>query len=227
MSARRAPWLGAAAATLALLACAACSRGGGGPAAGSPGSAPEGPTLVRGGGPDPDSLDPQKARGVEAQSVVRDLCEGLTTLDTRAAPAPGVASRWSVSADGKVYTFSLRPEARWSSGERVVAADFVAGLRRLVDPATASGYAQYVDVIANSDDIVAGKKPPEALGVAAPDDSTVVVTLAAPAPYLPALLAHPSTCPVHRPTLASHPESYTRPGVMVANGAFVLKEWVQ
>ena len=37
--------------------------------------------LVRGGGPDPDSLDPQKARGFEAQSIVRDLCEGLTTLD--------------------------------------------------------------------------------------------------------------------------------------------------
>ena len=183
--------------------------------------------LVRGGGPDPDSLDPQKARGVEAQSVVRDLCEGLTTLDHHAAPAPGVASHWSVSADGKVYTFTLRPEARWSNGERVVAADFVAGLRRLVAPATASGYAQYADVIANTDDIVTGKKPPETLGVAAPDDSTVVVTLAAPAPYLPALLSHPSTCPVHRPTLASHPESYARPGVMVSNGAFVLTEWVQ
>ena len=137
-----------------------------------------------------------------------------------------MSSHWSVSADGKVYSFTLRPEARWSNGERVVAADFVAGLRRLVAPATASGYAQYADVIANTDDIVAGKKPPETLGVAAPDDSTVVVTLSAPAPYLPALLSHPSTCPVHRPTLASHPESYARPGVMVSNGAFVLKEWV-
>jgi len=227
MRACSAAWLTAAVATLALVALAACSPGGGGPSPGAASPAPEGPTLVRGGGPDPDSLDPQKARGVEAQSVVRDLCEGLTTLDHHAAPAPGVASHWSVSADGKVYSFTLRPEARWSNGERVVAADFVAGLRRLVAPATASGYAQYADVIANTDDIVAGKKPPETLGVAAPDDSTVVVTLSAPAPYLPALLSHPSTCPVHRPTLASHPESYARPGVMVSNGAFVLREWVQ
>jgi oligopeptide transport system substrate-binding protein len=227
MRACTAAWLTAAVATVALVALAACSPGGGGPSQGAAGQPPEGPTLVRGGGPDPDSLDPQKARGVEAQSVVRDLCEGLTTLDHHAAPAPGVASHWSVSADGKVYTFTLRPEARWSNGERVVAADFVAGLRRLVAPATASGYAQYADVIANTDDIVTGKKPPETLGVAATDDSTVVVTLSAPAPYLPALLSHPSTCPVHRPTLASHPESYARPGVMVSNGAFVLKEWVQ
>jgi oligopeptide transport system substrate-binding protein len=183
--------------------------------------------LVRGGGSDPDSLDPQKVRSAEAQGIVRDLCEGLTTLDHNAAVAPGVASRWSVSGDGKVYTFTLRPEARWSDGERVVAADFVAGLHRLVDPATASGYAQYADVIANTDDIVAGKKPPETLGIAAPDEATVVITLEAPAPYLPALLSHPSTCPVHRPTLAAHPESYARAGVMVGNGAFVLKEWVQ
>jgi oligopeptide transport system substrate-binding protein len=208
----------------ALLALAACSGGGGG--AGADHAAAEGPVLVRGGGTDPDSLDPQKVRGAEAQGIVRDLCEGLTTLDKSAAVAPGVASHWSVSADGKVYTFTLRPEARWSNGERVVAADFVAALRRLVDPATASGYAQYVDVIANTDDIVTGKKPPDTLGVAAPDDSTVVVTLAAPAPYLPSLLSHPSTCPVHRPTLASHPEGFARPGVMVSDGAFTLKEWV-
>ena len=227
MTARRPAWLAAAAAGVALIELTACTRSGSGPAAPAATGAPEGPVLVRGGGPDPDSLDPQKVRGAEAQGIVRDLCEGLTTLDKSAAVAPGVASRWSVSADGKVYTFTLRPEARWSDGDRVVGADFVAGLRRLVDPATASGYAQYADVIANSDDIVAGKKPPEALGVAAPDDSTVVVTLAAPAPYLPALLSHPSTCPVHRPTLSRHPESYARPGVMVSDGAFVLKEWVQ
>jgi oligopeptide transport system substrate-binding protein len=210
---------------LASVVLAGCGHGGSG--AGTSGGAIAGPVLVRGGGPDPDSLDPQKVRGAEAQGIVRDLCEGLTTLDHNAAPAPGVASAWSVSADGKVYTFTLRPEARWSNGDRVVAADFVAALRRLVDPKTASDYAQYADVIANTDDIVAGRKPPETLGIAAPDDATVVITLAAAAAYLPALLSHPSTCPVHRPTLAAHPESYARAGVMVSDGAFVLREWVQ
>ena len=183
--------------------------------------------LLRGVGPDPDSLDPQRARSVEAQTILRDLCEGLTTLDKTAAPAPGVASEWSVSSDGKTYTFKLRPEARWSNGDRVVAADFVAALRRLVDPATASEYAQVVDVIVNASDIVAGKKPPDTLGVTAPDGNTVVVQLNNPTPYLPGLLSHTSTCPIHRPTLAAHGDSFARPGIMVANGAFVLKEWVQ
>jgi oligopeptide transport system substrate-binding protein len=210
-------------AALAALAGCGASPGGAGAASGTAG----GPMLVRGGGPDPDSLDPQKVRGFEAQGIVRDLCEGLTTLDSHGAVAPGVASRWSVSADGRVYTFTLRPEARWSNGDRVVAADFVAGLRRLVDPATASGYAQYADVITNTDDIVAGRKPVEALGISAPEDATLVVTLTAPAPYLPSLLSHPSTCPVHRPTLKEHPDTYARAGVMVSDGAFVLQEWVQ
>jgi oligopeptide transport system substrate-binding protein len=132
-----------------------------------------------------------------------------------------------MSSDGKTYTFKLRPEARWSSGEHVVAADFVTALRRLVDPATASGYAQFIDVIANASDIIAGKKPPESLGVSAPDEATVVVTLTNAAPYLPELLSHTSTCPVHRPTLAAHSDAFARPGIMVSNGAFVLKEWVQ
>ena len=212
----------ALAAILALALLAGCSRSPAPHAAG--GAAAR--ILVRGGGPEPDSLDPQKARGFEAQSILRDLCEGLTTLDKTAAVAPGVASSWDVSADGLTYTFHLRPEARWSNGERVVAADFVAGLERLVDPATASGYAEYVDVIAGSHAIVTGAKPPSALGVAAPDEATVVITLARPAPYLPTLLSHPSTCPVHRPTLAAHPEGTARPGVMVGNGAFTLTEWV-
>jgi oligopeptide transport system substrate-binding protein len=210
---------------LALLAILpACSRSPSGGGAG--GRAPPGAILVRGGGPEPDSLDPQKARGFETQSILRDLCEGLTTLDHHAAVAPGVAASWGASTDGRTYVFKLRSEARWSNGEPVVAADFVAALERLTDPATASGYAQYIDVIANATDIIAGHKPPQSLGVSAPDDSTVVIKLATPAPYLPTLLSHPCTCPVHRPTLAEHPEGFARPGVMVSNGAFVLKEWV-
>src|SRR5690348_8074139 len=116
-------WLAAAAAAALLTACGHSGDGG---AHGAGGGTPQGAMLVRGGGPDPDSLDPQKARGFEAQGIVRDLCEGLTTLDTAAAVAPGVASRWSVSDDGKVYTFTLRPDARWSNGEPLVGADFVA-----------------------------------------------------------------------------------------------------
>ena len=182
--------------------------------------------LLRGNGPEPDSLDPQKARSVEAHVVLRDLYECLTSLAKDAGTAPGVAKTWEASPDGLTYTFHLRDNARWSNGDRVTSDDFVFALRRLVDPATASQYAQLIDVVENAPAIVAGRAAPATLGVAAPDDATVVVRLAAPAPYLPGLLSFPSTCPVHRPTLEREGARFTKPGVMVSNGAFVLEGWV-
>jgi len=219
-----------AAAPLALIlaALAGCARA---PAPVAPGSAPAAlppgaSVLLRGNGTEPDSLDPQKARSVEAQNILRDVCEPLTTLAKDAGVAPGAASDWSVSPDGRTYTFHLRPQGRWSNGDAVVAADFVAGLERLVAPATASQYAQVVDVITHAHAIIAGQAPAETLGVSAPDAATLVISLEAPAPYLPGLLSHPSTCPVHRPTLARAGASYARPGTLPSNGAFVLAEWV-
>ncbi len=183
--------------------------------------------LVRGLGPEPDSLDPQKARNFESATVQRDIFECLTTLDQAAAPAAGVAESWATSPDGKTYTFTLRANARWSNGDPVVAEDFVVGLRRLVDPATASQYAQVVDIIVNAPDIIAGRKPKESLGVTALDDRNLVVRLSNPAPYLLGLVSHPSTCPVHRATLEKHGASFVKPGNLVANGAFTLVSWQQ
>src|SRR6185437_7410719 len=194
---------------LALAALCGCSRSASRGPAGAPTRAAT--TLLRGLGAEPDSLDPQKARADEAQRVLRDICEGLTTLDKSGGVAPGIAQSWQVSADGKTYTFALRHDARWSNGQPVVAADFVAGLRRLVDPQTASQYAEVVDVIANAADIVAGRKPSESLGVSAPGPYTVIVKLRNPAPYLPALLSHPSTCPVNPVALVNDKGAYARP----------------
>jgi oligopeptide transport system substrate-binding protein len=209
----------AIAAPLAALALSACG--------GRRGGDPNGPrVLLRGNGPDPDSLDPHRARSTESMQVLRDLFEGLTRLDRQAAPIPGAAESWTVSNDGRVYTFRLRAGLRWSNGDPLVAEDFAAGLRRLVDPATASQYAEVIDVIVNASDVVSGKKPIASLGVAAPDATTVVITLTNPAPYLPGLLAHPSCSPLHRPSLAQLGDRFARPGSQVSNGAFTLKEWL-
>jgi oligopeptide transport system substrate-binding protein len=210
--------------TLPLLA-AALLCGCGRPGPGAPGSSGA-DILLRGLGTEPDSLDPQKARLVEAQRVLRDICEGLTTLDRAGRVAPGIATAWTVSADGRIYTFTLRHDARWSDGEPVVAADFVAGLRRLVSPATGSQYAESVNVIENASAIVAGRKPPDSLGVSAPDPWTVVIGLETPAPYLPALLADPSACPVLPSAVAKYGAGYAQPGHLPSDGAFTLEQWV-
>ena len=92
-------------------------------------------------------------------TILRDCYEGLVSMAPDGTPVAGAAESWTVSADGRRYTFSLRAAARWSNGDRVVAEDFVAAWRRLVDPATASQYALMLEPVANAADIVAGRKP--------------------------------------------------------------------
>lgn len=181
--------------------------------------------LRRGNGVEPDSLDPQLARMDSALTILRDAFEGLVVLGADGDIAPGAAASWEISEGGRHYVFHLRPEARWSSGDAVVAEDFAFAFRRLVDPATASQYALMLEPVANARDIVAGRKPVGALGVVARDAQTLVVQLDEPAPYFLAMLAHPATYPVHRATLAQSAGEFSRPGTVVTNGAYVPVEW--
>jgi len=208
-----------AAASLLLIACGDRDS----PAT-RPGAAPV--VLNRGNGPEPESLDPQRARTDSELTILRDLYEGLSALDVEARPVPGAASSWTVSPDGRVYTFVLRDNLRWSNGDPVTAEDFAFALKRLVDPETASQYAQVVEAIENAADITAGRKSTDSLGVEASGAHTVIVRLRSPAPYLPGVLAHPSTFPVHRPTLEKHGREFSRPGNAVSNGAFALENWI-
>ena len=66
---------------------------------------------------------------------------------------PGAAESWTVSPDGKVYTFKLRAGATWSNGDPVTADDFVYSFRRLVDPATAAEYASMLYVVKNGEEV--------------------------------------------------------------------------
>jgi oligopeptide transport system substrate-binding protein len=183
-------------------------------------------TLNRGNGPEPDTLDPQRARTEGALNILRDLFEGLTAVGDDGSPVPAAAASWDVSDDGLTYTFHLRDGLRWSNGDPVVADDFVAGMRRLVDPATASQYAQMLDPVVGAAEIVRGERPAAQLGVDATDERTLVMHLATPTPYLLGLVAHPSTFPVHRPSLAANGSEFAKPGKLVSNGAFVLEDWV-
>ena len=181
--------------------------------------------LRRGNGTEPDSIDPQLARMEAALTILRDCYEGLMSMAPDGSIVAGAAESWTVSEDARIYTFRLRKNARWSNGDPLVAADFAFAFRRLVDPRTASQYALMLEPVVNATDIVAGRQPPGTLGVAAPDDATLVVQLAEPSSYYLAMLSHPSTIPVHRPTLAAHPGDFARPGIAVTNGAFVPSEW--
>lgn len=184
--------------------------------------------LRRGNSVEPETLDPHRARGVSAANVLRDLYEGLTTEAPDGAIVPGTAERWEVSADGRAYTFTLRADARWSDGAPLTAADFADSLRRVLDPATGSPVSQVLAPIERAEDVIAGRAPPAALGVAAPDARTLVIRLAAPTPYFPAVLAHPAAFPVRGDRKGTVPIFRTdeKWGQSPGNGAYRLAEWV-
>lgn len=182
--------------------------------------------LRRGNGAEPDSLDPHRAEGVTSANILRDLYEGLVDEAADGSLVPGAAESWTISADGRIYTFKLRANARWSNGDPVTAQDFVYGLRRSADPATLSKYSAILYPIENAEQVVNGKLPPDQLGVRAIDDHTLEIRLHSPTPYLLGLLSHASTYPVHRASVEKYGNLFTRPGNLVTNGAYSLKAWV-
>jgi oligopeptide transport system substrate-binding protein len=182
--------------------------------------------IHRGNGAQPQGLDPHLTEGVPDSHVQRDLFEGLVVEAADGSLIPGVAERWQISDDGMVYTFHLRPVARWSNGDALTAADFEFSMRRVVTPATGSKYALMLAPILNAEQIIAGELEPQALGVRALDAHTFQITLKAPTPYFLGLLAHGTAFPVHPPSARAHGDQYGRVENLVSNGPFRINEMV-
>ena len=173
--------------------------------------------FVRGNNADPESLDPLQARSEPALNVLRDLHEGLTTLDASAQVVPGAARAWEASADGLEWRFELDPAARWSDGRAVTATEFVTAFRRLADPAAASPHVGLFDAVAGLVAAAAGRAAPDDVGVVAKAPDQLTIRLLRPTPWLPELLAHPA---------ASPRRDDVPPDGRVSSGAFRLAEQV-
>jgi len=182
-------------------------------------------TLRRGNSAEPETLDNSLASSDGDDNIMGDLTVGLVTEDIAARPIAGMATEWKTSADGLTWTFKLR-DAVWSDGVPVTAEDFVFSWRRLLDPAMAARYGNYLYLIKNAEPINAGKLPPSALGIRAIAERELEVRLEHPAPYLLQMLMHPCTHPLPRHVVTAKGKNWSRPGNHVGNGAFVLKEWL-
>ena len=180
----------------------------------------------RGNAADPETLDQHKTSTVYEAHILRDLYEGLVIYNSKAEVIPGVAESWSVSDDGRVYTFKLRGDAKWSNGDPVVAGDFVYSLRRIMMPETGAKYANILYPVKNAETINKGEAKPDTLGVKATDDRTLEITLEAPTPYFIELLTHQTGLPVHPATVEKHGSDFVRPENIVTNGAYVLAEFI-
>jgi oligopeptide transport system substrate-binding protein len=190
-------------------------------------------TLHWGNGTEPQSLDPHIATGVPEHHIISSLMEGLVHKDGETLePRPGVAKSWDISADGRVYTFYLRQDARWSNGDLHNAHDYVWSWWRALQPALGNLYAYMYFPIANAKAYYDGEISDfSQVGVKALDDYVLQVTLTEPIPYFLQLLDHYSTYPVHRATVEKFGKAdqrgtrWTFEGNIVGNGAFKLKEW--
>lgn len=182
-------------------------------------------TLVRHIKDEPASLDPAKAVGLPEIQVIRDLFEGLVNQNEKGQLEPGVATKWQ-SNDNRTWTFTLRDNARWSDGSPVTAQDFVYSWQRLVDPKNTSPFAWFAALagINNAQAIIDGKMPADKLGVTAVDDRTLRINLDKPVPYFPNLTANFSLYPVPKAVVEKFGNDWTKPGNLVGNGAYALKD---
>lgn len=193
---------------------------------------------------DPICLDPQVADSKEAKLMIANCFEGLVRLDKDYKIIPGVAESWEISKDGLTYTFKLRKDTHWkllNSFEdvlpegykdtyrtQVIAADFVYGISRALDPATQAGNAEKLFSIKNASAVNSGKQPTSALGISAQDDSTLVITLERADPDFLRILTLPVAMPCHEKFFkATHAKYCLDLKYTFCNGPFYLSRWAE
>lgn len=186
--------------------------------------APVGPLLIGNAG-EPQTLDPHRYNLRLEETILTDLFLGLTAMDARGVIGPGAAESWSVSDDGLIWTFHLRPDLRWSDGHALSAHDFVYSFRRLLDPATAASLAYFMYPIQGARAINSGELAPAELGARAADDQTLILTLEEPYPHLPERLLYPTGYPVPKHRIEALGGDWVKAENWVSNGAYVLEDW--
>ena len=179
--------------------------------------------LNRGNGAEPKGLDPHQASGDPENQILGDMFVGLYTEDAAGHAILGAAEKAESSPDGLKWTFTIR-DHKWSDGTPVTADDLVFSYRRILDPATASEYANILYPIKNAEKVNKGQLPLDKLGVSAPNPKTFVIELEHPAAYLPEMMTHYSTFPLPKHVIEKAGKDWTKPGIMVSNGPYMLKE---
>ncbi|GAA0123722.1 MAG: peptide ABC transporter substrate-binding protein [Clostridium argentinense] len=179
---------------------------------------------------EPKTLDPSKGTDRYSSEILTNVIESLTrvTVDENGKDkiVEGIAEKWETSKDGLTWTFHLR-DAKWSDGEKITAEQFVYGIRRTLDPKTASQYAFLLNPIKNAAAYNSGKAKAEDVGVKAVDEKTLEFTLENPCTYFLDLTFFKVMQPQRQDIIEKHGDKYgTEADTMVYAGPFMIKEWV-
>lgn len=225
----RVPLLSAAAVVVAVaVVVAGCGGGGEEKGAAGEGKRAASQVLRMAWGAEPPSLDPGLATDTTSSNVLLNIMDPLVRLGEDLQPTPALAESWDV--DGKVVTFHLRDDGRWTNGDPVTAHDFEYSWKRTLDPKLAADYAyQLYGIVGAKAYNQARPAQAEALqdkvGVKALDDRTLRVTLTSAQPWFVQQAAHHSFLAVHKATVERYGTKWTEPQNIVTNGAFKLAGW--
>ncbi len=151
---------------------------------------------------------------------------GLMRFTPDFVAVPWLAEKVESKADGSVWTFRLRKDAKWSNGDAVTAHDFAWSWKRQLDPATAAPYSAFLYDLKNGEAFNKGQvKDANEVGVKALDDHTLQAMLEGPRGYFPVLVAYAAALPAHRHSVEKHGDKWTEPANIVTNGPWVLESW--
>ncbi len=178
-------------------------------------------------GAEPGSLDPAITTVQADSRVAHALFEGLARLNSLTGKGePGLAYKWEISEDGKIYTFHLRTNAVWSTGEPITSEDVIYSWVRVLDPTTASEYAGQLFYIHNAEDFSSGKiKDPSLLGLKALDAHTLRVELDNPTPFFLDLCAFTTTAVVPRRFIEKYGDNWLMQKNLPCSGPYTLEYW--
>lgn len=167
------------------------------------------------------TLDPQYCSTALERCLLKNCMEGLLRRLPDGTMAEGCAENYSVSADGLRYTFTLRENLQWSDGEPLTAKDFVFAFQRIQQGSGSTAAREQFAAIAG---MAAGERG--SLGVAAPDDRTVIITLSRTDPLLPEKLAEPEAFPCREDYYnGTHARYGNTLENMIYNGPYIVKKW--
>ena len=177
--------------------------------------------------PQIENLDPQ-AFGPQALLDQGVLFEGLVGYNAKGQIVPKMATHWTHSANGLVWTFYLRKNARWSNGAPVTAQDFYYSWMRMFSPAAPTTVSWYspMQFVLNGYNYLSGAAKASQVGLKVVNPYEFQVTLAKPEPDFLGWTLLASAMPLYPPDVTKHATNWYTPKYFVGNGPYVVSSYV-
>lgn len=173
---------------------------------------------------EPETLDPTMNNYSTSSIVLQNLFTGLFQMEADGSLTNGMCASYTVSDDGRVYTFTLKDDMKWSDGSPLTAGDFEYSWKRVLNPDLASPAAWELYYIKGGEDYNKGTGSADDVAVKAVDDKTLEVTLNDPTPYFLYLTAASNFFPVKK-AVVEGPKVWTKSAdTYVCNGPFSMAE---